>query len=94
VTTAAISPQLAAYFNVEAGALLVTEVRVGGAAGQAGLKAGDCIVKFNNESIAGQTDFNRLFDQAMVGATATGGPAELTLLVVRERVAQVFRIRL
>ncbi|MFZ4794833.1 MAG: PDZ domain-containing protein [Blastocatellia bacterium] len=94
VTTAAISPQLAAYFNVEAGALLVTEVRVGGAAGMAGLKAGDCIVKFNNESITGQTDFNRLFDQAMVGATTSGGPAELTLLVVRDRVAQVFRIRI
>jgi hypothetical protein len=49
--------------------------------------------KFNSESITGQTDFNRLFDQAMVGATATGGPAELTR-VVRDRVAQVLRIRI
>lgn len=93
VTTVSIPPQLAAYFNAEAGALLVSEVRVGSAAGQAGLKAGDCIVRFNNESIGGQTNFNRLFDQSIMGAV-TGMPVELSLQIVRDRVTQVLRITL
>jgi serine protease Do len=47
-----ISGQLARYFKVDDGALLVTEVEADGPAAKAGLRAGDVIVKFNGKAVS------------------------------------------
>ena len=47
-----LSGQLARYFKVEDGALLVTEVETDGPAAKAGLRAGDVIVKFNGKAVS------------------------------------------
>jgi serine protease Do len=46
-----VSGQLARYFKVDDGALLVTEVEEEGPAAKAGLRAGDVIVKFNGKAV-------------------------------------------
>jgi serine protease Do len=47
-----VSGQLARYFKVDDGALLVTEVEEEGPAAKAGLRAGDVIVKFNGKAVS------------------------------------------
>jgi serine protease Do len=47
-----VSGQLARYFKVDDGALLVTEVETDGPAAKAGLRAGDVIVKFNGKAVS------------------------------------------
>lgn len=48
-----LSGQLARYFKVEDGALLVTDVEEEGPAARAGVRAGDVIVKFNGKAVTG-----------------------------------------
>jgi serine protease Do len=47
-----LSGQLARYFKVDDGALLVTDVEAEGPAAKAGLRAGDVIVKFNGKAVS------------------------------------------
>ena len=46
-----LSGQLARYFKVDDGALLVTDVEAEGPAAKAGVRAGDVIVKFNGKAV-------------------------------------------
>lgn len=78
VRVAPLNEQLAAFFNVRNG-VLVNEVRVGGVAEIAGVKAGDCIVAVNDERVGTLADLNNLVDRANdKGSTAT-------LSIVRDR---------
>lgn len=82
-----LTAQLAASFNTKGG-VLVNEVRVGGAAEQAGIKAGDCITAVNGERVDTLADLNRLVDQtsrANIGQKQDSTSGEATLSVIRER---------
>jgi predicted metalloprotease with PDZ domain len=72
-----LSGQLARYFKVEDGALLVTEVETDGPAAKAGLRAGDVIVKFNGKAVTDAGDLRRT-----LGETPSG--TEVTVTVQRE----------
>ena len=96
VTVVQLSPQLAENFNAataRGGGLLLSEVRPGGAAEVAGLKAGDCLLRVNDQEINTPADLNRVVDQAVVNASP-GMPVELVLTIVRERVQRYISLRL
>lgn len=75
-----LSGQLARYFKVEDG-LLVTTVDEGSPAAQAGLQAGDVILKFAGESIGDGGDLREAVDEAKGEVTVTvqreGRPMDL-----------------
>lgn len=66
-----LSGQLARYFKVDDGALLVTEVETDGPAAHAGLRAGDVIVKFNGKAITDGSDLRRTLGEAPSGTDVT-----------------------
>jgi len=72
-----LSGQLARYFKVDDGSLLVTEVEADGPAGKAGVRAGDVIVKVDGKTV---TDVG-LLRRAIREAPAAG---EVTLTVQRD----------
>lgn len=82
-----LNEQLAAFFNVRSG-VLVNEVRVGGIAESAGIKAGDCIVAVNGERVATLADLNNLVDRAN-----EKGSAEVALSIIRERSELTVKVR-
>jgi S1-C subfamily serine protease len=66
-----LSGQLARYFKVDDGALLVTEVESDGPAARAGLHAGDVIVKFNGKAVTDGGDLRRTLGDAPSGTDVT-----------------------
>jgi len=66
-----LSGQLARYFKVEEGALLVTEVETEGPAARAGLRAGDVIVKFNGKAVTDGSDLRRTLGEVASGTDVT-----------------------
>jgi serine protease Do len=72
-----VSGQLARYFKVTDGTLLVTEVEADGPASKAGLRAGDVILKVDGKAVDGGDDLRHAVDTA-------GSGAELTLTVQRD----------
>jgi S1-C subfamily serine protease len=66
-----LSGQLARYFKVEDGALLVTEVETDGPAARAGLRAGDVIVKLDGKAITDGGDLRRTLGEAPSGTDVT-----------------------
>ncbi len=72
-----VSGQLARYFKVEDGALLVTDVDTDGPAAKAGVRAGDVIVKADGKAVDGPEDLRRSLNSAAAGS-------EVTLTVQRE----------
>jgi predicted metalloprotease with PDZ domain len=92
--TTPLSEQLAGYFNITHG-VLVSEVRAGGAAERAGIKAGDCIIAVNDEQVSSTPDLNRLVDR--LGKDESLGDKttiELTLTIVRERNEQKVKVKI
>jgi phage shock protein E len=63
VSTAPLNEQLARYFKVARGGVLVTEVTPGGLAERAGIKAGDCIIKVNGDPVTSTFDLNTLIER-------------------------------
>jgi len=86
VRVSSLTAQLAAFFNVKNG-VLVNEVRVGGAAEQAGIKAGDCIIAVNGEPVDSLADLNRLVDLTSRASQSQKAQSavEAMLGIVRER---------
>lgn len=79
-----LSPQLADYFGVPPGhGVLVRSVESGSPAAVAGLKAGDVIVKVNNEAVHDMADWQR-------GMHASG--KKLSITVLREKREQTFTV--
>jgi serine protease Do len=84
-----LTTQLADYFGVPSGkGVLVREVVAGSAAEKAGLKAGDVIVRVDEETITSVSGLRR--------ALAGGGEEsrEVTLTIVRERREQTVKVQL
>lgn len=85
---APLTEQLAKFFNVTGGGVLIAEVRAGEAAERAGLRAGDCIVAVGDARVSSAAELNRLVDRGPVPE-----PGELTLTIVRDRNEQTIRIK-
>ena len=68
-----LSGQLARYFKVADGALLVSDVDEGSPAGKAGLKAGDVIVQVNGQTVSHGQDLREQVTKAESGAQLTLG---------------------
>jgi len=83
-----LNEQLAKFFNVEHG-VLVDEVRAGGAAENAGIKAGDCIIAVNGELVNSLTDLNRLVDRTGKDEKDSGN---VMLSVVRDREQKTIKV--
>lgn len=96
LTVVEISDQLAKFFNLSAGGVLVSEVRPGGGAEKAGIKAGDCIVAVNDERVASPSDLNRLIERGGKDESGKGGKDsfDLTILVVRDRSEQKVTVKI
>jgi C-terminal processing protease CtpA/Prc len=86
VNVSPLNAQLAGYFNAPNESVLVTEVRAGELGERAGLRAGDCIVSINGESIKSASEMNRLVNQKNTG--------EVEFIIVRERTEQSIKIKL
>jgi len=82
-----LTPQLAEFFGVKQGkGVLVREVMTGGAAAKAGLKAGDVIVRIEDQAIADVGDLRQ--------ALAKRENQEVTLGIVRDRREQSVKVQL
>jgi S1-C subfamily serine protease len=81
-----LTEQLAEFFNVPKGGLLITEVRAGELGERNGLKAGDCVVMVDGEAVKSASDLNRLVDQK--------SSSELEFVIVRDRIEQKIKIKL
>lgn len=87
VMTDEISGQLAEYFGVKQGqGVLVKEVIEGSAAAKAGLKAGDVIVRLNDETINEVGDLREALNRAE--------SREVTVTLVRDRREQTLKVTL
>ena len=83
-----VTPQLGDYFGCKNGeCVLVQSVEKGGAAEAAGFKAGDVILKVDNERIADMSDW-----RSALRARRSGGKVAITIL--RERREQTLNLTL
>ncbi|MBO0863173.1 MAG: PDZ domain-containing protein [Chloracidobacterium sp.] len=85
LSVAPLTAQLAAFFNVGQDGALITEVRAGLGA-RAGLKAGDCIVTVDGQTIKSTSDIDRLLHQQNSG--------ELEFVIVRDRSQRTVKIKI
>jgi serine protease Do len=86
IQTESLSQQLAEYFGVKQG-VLVSSVEKGSAAEKAGLKAGDVIVRADNERLTDRSDLSRILRNHRDGG-------KLTLGIVREKHEQTVTVEL
>ncbi|MGH9862908.1 MAG: PDZ domain-containing protein [Candidatus Acidiferrales bacterium] len=83
-----LTPQLAEYFGVKQGnGVLVREVMTASAAEKAGLKAGDVIIRIDDEGISDVGDLRRALRRSREGRQAT-------LTIVRNRSEQTVKVEL
>jgi len=92
-----VSGQLARYFKVDDGGLLVTDVEADGPAGKAGVRAGDVVVKVDGKTVDGADDLRRAIGEAAPGSDVMltvqreGRPVELKVTLRGERRARQLR---
>ncbi|MBO0719339.1 MAG: PDZ domain-containing protein [Blastocatellia bacterium] len=89
VNAAPLSKQLAKYFNVDHGGVLVTEITPGSLAERVGVKAGDCIIKINDDTVASLSDLNIRVEKLFRDQVANN----LSLTIVREGKEQKIEIK-
>jgi predicted metalloprotease with PDZ domain len=88
VQTESLTRQLGDYFGVQNGeGVLVRSVEKGSAADKAGLKAGDVIIKADNEKLTDRSDLSHI-----LRSHRTGG--KMTLVVMRDKHEQTFTVTL
>ena len=88
VQTESLTRQLGEYFGVKDGeGVLVRSVEKGSAAEKAGLKAGDVIIKADNEKLTDRSDLSHI-----LRSHRTGG--KMTLVVMRDKHEQTFTVTL
>ena len=92
-----VSGQLARYFKVDDGGLLVTEVEEDGPAAKAGVRAGDVIVKVDGKGVTGADDLRHAIGEAAPGSDVMltvqreGRSVELKVTLRGERRARSLR---
>ncbi len=92
-----LSGQLARYFKVADGSLLVSEVSEDSPAGKAGLKAGDVIVRVNGKTVSHGQDLREQAAKAESGSQITlgvqrdGKPMDLKVTVAERAPARARR---
>lgn len=87
ITGDEISGQLAEYFGVKQGqGVLVREVLAGSAAEKAGLKAGDVIVRINDDAVNDVGDLRQALSEAE--------SKEVTVTIIREHREQTLKVTL
>lgn len=84
VSTQQLTKQLADFFGVKDGGVLITSVNENSPAEKAGLKAGDVITMVDGEKIEGPGDVSRALNKKEDG--------EVTLTVVRERNTRTIKV--
>ncbi|HEY2496176.1 MAG TPA: PDZ domain-containing protein [Candidatus Angelobacter sp.] len=88
IQTESLTRQLGDYFGVKDGeGVLVRSVEKGSAAEKAGLKAGDVVVRADNEKLTDRIDLSHVLRNHR-----TGG--KMTLVVVRDKREQTFTVTL
>lgn len=88
VQTESLTRQLGDYFGVQNGeGVLVRSVEKGSAADKAGLKAGDVIIKADNEKLTDRSDLSHI-----LRSHRTGG--KMTLVVMRDKHEQTLTVTL
>jgi serine protease Do len=88
VQTEGLTRQLGEYFGVKDGeGVLVRSVEKGSAAEKAGLKAGDVIIKADNEKLTDRSDLSHI-----LRSHRTGG--KMTVVVMRDKHEQTFTVTL
>jgi serine protease Do len=88
VQTESLTRQLGEYFGVKDGeGVLVRSVEKGSAAEKAGLKAGDVIVKADNEKLTDRSDLSHILRNHRSGG-------KMTLVVIRDKHEQTLTVTL
>src|SRR6478735_12068481 len=88
VQTESLTRQLGEYFGVKDGeGVLVRSVEKGSAAEKAGLKAGDVIVRADNEKLTDRTDLSHILRNHRSGG-------KMTLVVMRDKKEQTLQVTL
>jgi len=91
LTVVPLTDQLARFFHCAEGGVLVSEVRPGGAAEQAGIRAGDCLTRIGENPVPNPLQFSKLLDQLL---GTGGGTLTFRVTVVRNRLVQSHEITL
>lgn len=84
VSTQQLTKQLADYFGVKEGGVLITSVNEDSPAAKAGLKAGDIITAIDGEKVEGSGDLSRAINKQKEG--------DVTLTVVRDKNQRTIRV--
>ncbi|MEO8436111.1 MAG: PDZ domain-containing protein [Pyrinomonadaceae bacterium] len=84
VSTQQLTKQLADYFGVKDGGVLITSVNEDSPAAKAGLKAGDIITAIDGEKVEGSGDLSRAINKQKEG--------DVTLTVVRDKNQRTVRV--
>jgi phage shock protein E len=94
VNTAPLNEQLARYFKVARGGVLVTEVTTGGLAERASIKAGDCIIRVNDDPVTSIADLNTSIEE-LFNEQALNNQAGIvfSLSIVREGNEQTINMK-
>lgn len=84
VSTQQLTKQLADYFGVKEGGVLITSVNEDSPAAKAGLKAGDIVTAIDGEKVEGSGDLSRAINKQKEG--------DVTLTVVRDKNQRTIRV--
>src|SRR6266516_1238380 len=84
ISTQQLTEQLADFFGVKGGGVLITSVNENSPAAKAGLKAGDVITAVDGEKVEGPGDVSRGLNKKEDG--------DVTLTVVRNRDTRTFKV--
>ena len=90
LTVAPLTPQLATYFGVTTGGVLITQVEMGSLAARAGMQVGDCLTQLSDKPVTSANELKLVFEAALNSPPNTA----LSFTVVRQgqpRTLQVAR---
>ena len=95
LTVEPLTEQLAKFFNLPGEGVLICEVRAGGAADRAGMKAGDCITALNGTPVTSTSDFTQLI--SLIGQDRSKreqADDELVFTIVSDRQVKKIKVKI